>query len=76
MPSEVNYINEFLESNYKKIYSNRYSNRMTVKDFLQDNPYGTFLITMKGHITCAINGCVYDTFDPGSRIVWDAYRVK
>ena len=76
MPSEVNYIDEFLEDNYNKVYSNRYSQRITVKDFLSNNPYGTFLITMKGHITCAIDGCIYDTFDPGNRIIWDAYRVK
>ena len=28
-----------------------------------------------GHITCMIDGTVYDTFDPRDRYVWDAYRI-
>lgn len=76
MPSDVNYIDEFLNDNYDKIYSNRYSNRITVEEFLQKHPYGIYLITMNGHITCAINGCIYDTFNPAKRVVWDAYRIK
>lgn len=75
MPSDVNYIDEFLESNYTKVYTKRDSNRITVEEFLDSNPYGIFLITMNGHITCAIDGCVYDTFNPGKRVIWDVYRI-
>lgn len=75
MPDEVEYIDEFLERNFKRIYSSR-KERITVNDFLEKNPKGTFLITMAGHITCAIDGCIYDTFDPSERYVWQVFEVK
>lgn len=50
--------------------------KITVGDFVRENPEGIYLITMNGHITCAINGHIYDTFDPSDRLVWGAYRVK
>ncbi len=76
MPNDVEYIDEFLNLNYQKVYSSRDSHRVTVAEFLSHYPRGTYLITMNGHITCAIDGCVYDTFDPGDRIVWDAYKIE
>lgn len=76
MPNDVEYIDEFLNTNFKKVYSSRDSQRVTVEEFLSHYPRGTYLITMLGHITCAIDGCVYDTFDPADRIVWDAYRIN
>lgn len=75
MPDEVEYIDEFLERNFKRIYSSR-KERITVNDFLGKNPKETFLITMAGHITCAIDGCIYDTFDPSERYVWQVFEVK
>ncbi len=75
MPDEVEYIDEFLERNFKRIYSSR-KERITVNDFLEKNPKGIFLITMAGHITCAMDGCIYDTFDPSERYVWQVFEVK
>lgn len=49
--------------------------KITVGDFVRENPRGIYLITMNGHITCAIDGHIYDTFDPSERLVWGAYRV-
>lgn len=28
------------------------------------------------HITCAIDGVCYDTFDPSDRLIWCVYFVK
>ena len=36
---------------------------------------GTYLITMNGHITCAKNGVIYDTFDPSNMFIWGVYKV-
>ena len=47
-----------------------------IDEFLEKDPKGTFLITMAGHITCAIDGCIYDTFDPSERYVWQVFEVK
>ena len=31
---------------------------------------------MGGHITCVIDGVIYDTFDPSERYLWCAYYVR
>ena len=46
-----------------------------VGEFASNHPHGTYLITMKGHITCCINGTIYDTFDYRNRVMWCAWRV-
>ena len=72
MLDEVIYIDEYLDRNFMRLEP-LYS---TVGDFAHNNPYGIYLITINGHITCCIDGVIYDTFDPSSRMVRDAYKVK
>jgi hypothetical protein len=77
MPDDVIYIDGYLDRRFTKVYEkNKSPYTLTVEDFARANPFGTFLITMSGHITCCIDGCIYDTFNPKDRIVWEAYRVK
>lgn len=69
---DVNFIEPLLDSRYDRMcYQGVY-----VGEFIEDNPEGTYLITMKGHITCAINGVIYDTFDCRDRVMWCAWEVK
>lgn len=75
MPDEVEYIDGFLQENYCQKCGCGGFNYL-LKDFLQDHPVGTYLVTMNGHITCCIDGVVYDTFDPSDRPIWDVYEVK
>lgn len=75
MPNDVLYIDEYLERHFEKVCGCRRKNRVTVEEFVIQHPEGIYLITMNGHITCAIDGTIYDTFNPGDRYVWDAYRV-
>ena len=75
MPNEVQYIDDFLEKTYHKICGCKDKYKITVGDFVREHPHGTYLITMNGHITCAIDGVIYDTFDPSDRFVWGAYKV-
>lgn len=68
---DVNFIEPLLDSRYKRCcYSSK-----TVGEFVEENPEGTFLITMNGHITCCIDGIIYDTFDCRERIMWCAWEV-
>ena len=76
MPDDVTYIDEYLERKFKKICGCKERKRISVGDFVDAHPNGTYLITMSGHITCCINGCIYDTFNPEDRIVWDVYKVE
>ena len=75
MPDDVEYIDNYLEENFEKVYICKKNCRKKVGDFVEHNPLGTFLITMSGHITCAIDGVIYDTFDPSNRFIWGVYRV-
>lgn len=76
MPDEVQYIDQYLERNFLKLCSDKNNFKFTVGEFVEDHPIGTYLITMNGHITCCIDGCIYDTFDPSKRHVWGAYLVR
>ncbi len=68
---DVNFIEPLLDSRYERVcYDSK-----TVGEFAEENPYGVFLITMNGHITCCIDGVIYDTFDCRERTMWCAWEV-
>jgi hypothetical protein len=48
---------------------------MTVGDFAKFYNKGVYLVTMSGHITCIIDGVIWDTFDPSERLIWESYKV-
>lgn len=75
MPDNVFYIDAYLEEHFEKMYYCKHCNQITVGEFIERNPYGTFLVTMSGHITCVKDGVIYDTFDPSDRFVWGVYKV-
>lgn len=75
MPDDITYIDEYLEEHFQKVYECKEC-RVRVSEFVERNPFGTFLITMNGHITCVIDGIIYDTFDPSNRFIWGAYKVR
>lgn len=68
---DVEFVEPLLDSRYSRVcYKNK-----CVGDFVEQNPKGTYLITMNGHITCAIDGVLYDTFDCRNRIMLCAWEV-
>ena len=71
MLSSVMSIEQFLDDNYNRVCN--YD--MTVQDFIEENPYGTYLITMPGHITVVKDGINYDTFSTLKRKMWCAWEV-
>lgn len=73
MPDDVHYIDRYLEKTFDKIFLPR---KITVEEFVNTHSHGIYLITMRGHITCCIDGCIYDTFNPRDFFVWDAYEIK
>lgn len=48
----------------------------TVGEFLNEHTKGTYLITMKNHITVIVDGVLYDTFDCRNRKMWCSWKVK
>lgn len=73
MPNSTSYIDEYLYKNFDKI---NIPNKITVEQFTYLYPYGTYLLTMNGHITCCVDGCIYDTFYPKDRFIWGAYEIE
>ena len=41
---------------------------MTVRDFVTANPRGTYVIALSGHVVCAKDGVLYDTWDSSNEI--------
>lgn len=40
----------------------------SVKDFCEDNPKGTFILAISGHVVTVVDGNYYDTWDSGDEI--------
>lgn len=49
---------------------------MTVNDFADLHYKGTYIVRMNGHISCIINGNVYDIWDCRNHLLTDAWKVK
>lgn len=69
---DVDFVEPLLDKRYRRICCKD----MYVRDFVDSHPYGTYLITMNGHITCCMNGTIYDTFDCLDRKMRCAWLVK
>lgn len=72
--SEVEFINDYLADQYERYCPPRKTE--TIRDFIDLKLKGRWLVTMSGHITCIIDGVLYDTFDCSDRYIWCIYRVK
>lgn len=76
MMSSIEAIDYYLDKHYKRMPDHS----MTVGEFVDRHPYGTYLITMPGHITVLKENktgrnCIIDTFDPSNRMMWIAWKV-
>lgn len=49
---------------------------MTVEEFARLHPQGVFLIRIDGHLTCLVNGCIYDLWDCRDRIATHAWQCE
>lgn len=72
MMNSVEAVEEYLNERYDQVIF--YAE--TVGDFIDEHPFGTYLITMPGHITVLKDGINYDTFDSSERIIWDAWKIS
>lgn len=40
----------------------------TVEDFCQDNPNGTYILAIDGHVVCVVDGHYFDSWNSGKEI--------
>lgn len=49
---------------------------MTVEEFADIHPIGTYLVRMEQHISIIIDNCIYDIFDCRDKILTNAWEVR
>lgn len=72
MMDSVEFIECYLDMNYPR----QCHNSITIDEFIDDHPRGTYICSLTGHVTAIIDGVCYDTFDPSDRIMRCAWRIK
>ena len=50
--------------------------RMNGERFCKAFPKGNYILSMAGHLSCCVDGVIYDTWDPSSRCVYGCYEIK
>lgn len=74
--SDVEFVEDYLDELYPRTCYKDNGLSMTVGDFVETHPKGTYLVTMQGHITCVKEGILYDTWDCRKKLIWCAWEVK
>lgn len=52
----------------RRIIPENYPEHYTVRDFANDNPIGTYILALSGHVVCVIDGALYDSWDSSGEI--------
>lgn len=66
---------DFVENYLDERYERKCHYAKTVKEFIEEYPRGTFLITMPSHITVVRDGYLIDSFNCENRKMWCAWEV-
>ena len=57
------------DEGFRQCIVNKHGKRIyTVADFCQDNPQGTYILAIDGHVVCVADGNYYDSWDSGKEI--------
>lgn len=67
---------EFVENYLDYHYPRQCHVSKTIGEFTKECSVGVYLATMNGHITCIIDGDVYDTFDCSDRVMRCSWCVE
>lgn len=71
MPSANSVWGAFLRKNgFKKaLLPDDYPDDYAVKDFCDDNPHGTFVLALAGHVVAVVDGAYYDSWNSGDEAI-------
>lgn len=50
--------------------------RMNGKRFSQEFSKGSYILNMARHLSCCVDGIIYDTWDCSDKCVYTAWKVK
>ena len=49
--------------------------RMNGERFCKAYPKGRYILSMAGHLSCCVDGIIYDTWDTSCKCVYQAYKI-
>lgn len=67
---------QHLLNDYYKLEEIQDCKGMTVEEFANTHPYGTYLLRGNGHLTVIYNSRLYDLFDCRNMIITNAWRTN
>ena len=68
---DVRFIEDYLDERYSRVkFKSTY-----VGELCDEFPEGTYLVTMRNHISLLKDGTIYDTFDCRDRFIWSVWQV-
>lgn len=70
------YVTENLGGVYKSYPAKKGEPRMNGERFCESHPVGTFVLRMAGHLSCCVDGVIYDTWDCSEKCVYGAYLIE
>lgn len=70
------YLLEVLRTTELKFPAVKGASRMNGKRFSQMFPTGRYILNMAGHLSCCVNGIIYDTWDCSDKCVYSAYKIN
>lgn len=73
---DANFIETYLNEKYPTICHKCNKKRMNLRNFLKKHPKGTYICAIRGHVTCAIDGTIYDTWNCEESVLWHTWKVK
>lgn len=69
---DVRFIEDYLDERYSRVkFKSTY-----VGELCEEFPKGTYLVTMRNHISLLKDGTIYDTFDCRDKFIWSVWEVK
>ena len=60
----------------EKYAKTKAKDRITVNEFAMTHPYGTFILSIRGHLVCVKDGEYWDSWDSGEKKVVNIYKVS
>ena len=70
------YVENVLNGKWKSFPAIKGMPRMNGERFCQSYPKGRYILSMAGHLSCCIDGIIYDTWNCQGKCVYGCYEIK
>ena len=70
------YVTNVLNGTWRSFPAKRGMPRMNGERFMRAFPKGNYILSMAGHLSCCVDGVIYDTWDCTEKCVYGCYEIK